>query len=319
LESALVALAVRGDFTMDPNETRIAHLSDVHMLGAAPSEPRGSWSFRHRFLSLGRPLDPAARRRRLALALAHARSAGADRIVISGDLTEVGLRTEFVALGESLHESGFAPDCVTLVPGNHDLYSSPEAWHWAIHGPLAAFAATSATETVGRIIECGSARLLPVDATFHQPMTRSAGALSRETLDAIERCASDPGLADMPLIVVQHHPPFPRGTGVWRWIDGLAGAHRMMAILREFRHLCVMHGHLHTLVTRSIGDEEPRILGATAVVEDQDVPRVRVFDAYHGQLRPVVRPSFASEPRRGRVPALAPFARSVAPNLEAAL
>jgi 3',5'-cyclic AMP phosphodiesterase CpdA len=255
----------------------------------------------------------------LALALAHSRSAGADRVVISGDLTEVGLRTEFEALGESLHESGFAPDCITLVPGNHDLYSSPEAWRWAIHGPLAAFSAASATETAGRIVECGNVRLLPVDATFHQPMMRSAGALSRETLDAIERRASDSGLADKPLIVVQHHPPFLRGTSVWRWIDGLAGARRMMAILRAFRHVFVMHGHLHTLVTRSIGGEEPRILGATAVVEDQDVPRVRVFDASHRQLRPVERSSVAPLPHRGWQPVSEPFMQAVATNLEAAL
>lgn len=304
---------------MDPNRTRIAHISDVHMLGASPSEPRGRWSFRHRFLSFGRSLDPGVRKRRLALALAHARSAGADQVVISGDLTEVGLRTEFVALGESLHESGFAPERITLVPGNHDLYSSPDAWRWAIRGPLAAFAASSATDTAGRIVECAGARLLPVDATFHQPVTRSAGVLSPETLSAMERRVSDPGLADKPLVVVQHHPPFLRGTCVWQWIDGLVGSRRLMDMLSAFRHVFVMHGHLHTLVTRSIGDERPRILGATAVVEDRDGPRVRMFDASHGQLRAVGRPTVASHPHRLRHPAPASFAPSVPPNLEAAL
>jgi 3',5'-cyclic AMP phosphodiesterase CpdA len=240
-------------------------------------------------------------------------------VVISGDLTEVGIPCEFVALGESLHESGFAPDCITLVPGNHDLYSSPEAWRWAIRGPLAAYAATSATETPGRIIDCAGVRLLPVDATFHQPMTRSAGALSSDTLDAIERRASDPGLADKPLIVVQHHPPFLRGTCVWRWIDGLAGSRRIMAMLHAFRHVFVMHGHLHTLVNRSLGDEEPRILGATAVVEDRDVPRVRIFDAARGRLRELTRASSAPAHGRAQSVVASPFVRSAPTNLEAAL
>ncbi len=93
-----------------------------------------------------------------------------------------------------------------------------------------------------------------------------------------------------------------------------------MEIMRAFRHVFVMHGHLHTLVTRSIeGDESPRILGATAVVEDPDVPRVRVFEASRGQLLQVARSSFASAPRRGRMPATPSFGQSVPTSLEAAL
>ena len=51
---------------MDANGTRIAHLSDVHMLDALPSRTRSGWSMGHRFLSFGRPLDPVGRRRKLA-------------------------------------------------------------------------------------------------------------------------------------------------------------------------------------------------------------------------------------------------------------
>jgi 3',5'-cyclic AMP phosphodiesterase CpdA len=240
-------------------------------------------------------------------------------VVISGDLTEVGSRSEFVALGEVLHESGYAPECITLVPGNHDLYSSPDAWRWAIRGPLAAFASTSATETAGRIVECAGARLLPVDATFHQPVTRSAGALSADTLDAMVRRASDPGLTDKPLIIVQHHPPFLRGSCVWRWIDGLVGSRRIMTILHSFRHVFVMHGHLHTLVNRCIGDERPRILGATAVVEDREVPRVRLFDATRGKLHEVARACAGSAEGRGSSVLASPFGCSSPPNLEAAV
>ena len=129
---------------MEASGTRIAHLSDVHMLETRPGRSRAGWSMRHHFLSFGRPLDVAGRRRKLASALSAARRAGAGHVVISGDLTETGLPGEYEALAEALHACEFAPDRITLVPGNHDLYASPDAWRRAIDGPLAAFADTSA-------------------------------------------------------------------------------------------------------------------------------------------------------------------------------
>ena len=56
--------------------TRIAHLSDVHMLDARPSRARSGYSMGHRFLSFGRPLDAVGRQRKLVHALSAARRVG---------------------------------------------------------------------------------------------------------------------------------------------------------------------------------------------------------------------------------------------------
>src|SRR5579862_5041940 len=98
-KSARVALA-DGRRIMEASGTRIAHLSDVHMLEARPGRSRASWSMRHHFLSFGRPLDVAGRRRKLGNSLSAARRAGASHVVISGDLTETGLPGEYEALAE---------------------------------------------------------------------------------------------------------------------------------------------------------------------------------------------------------------------------
>jgi len=268
---------------MNANATRIAHLSDVHMLDARPSRARSGYSMGHRFLSFGRPLDAVGRRRKVAHALSAARRVGADHVVVSGDLTEIGAPGEFETLAEELHASGFAPERITLVPGNHDLYTSPDAWTRAIEGPLAAFRATSAQEP-GRVVEAAGVRFLPLDVARYQPVTRSAGWIDDVALDAVQRRASDAGLADRPLVVVQHHPPFVRNTQAWQWIDGLIGAARLMTILEAFRHLFVLHGHLHSAVNRVLGCGVARVLGATAIVDDKDAPRVRLYDVRDGQL-----------------------------------
>jgi 3',5'-cyclic AMP phosphodiesterase CpdA len=237
----------------------------------------------HRFLSFGRPLDPAARCRKLASALSAAQRVGAHHVVVSGDLTEIGETGEFDTLAETLHASGISPAHLTLVPGNHDLYTSADGWAKALSGPLAAFRPTSA-EQPGRIVECGGVRIMPLDVARHQPVTRSAGWIDDAALDALQRRAQDPGLGDRPLVVVQHHPPFVRATQAWQWIDGLIGAARLMSILEACRHLFVLHGHLHSVVNRVLGCGITRVLGATATVDDKDAPRVRIYDVRDGKL-----------------------------------
>jgi 3',5'-cyclic-AMP phosphodiesterase len=265
------------------NATRIAHLSDVHMLDARPSGARSGYSMGHRFLSFGRALDAVGRRRKLVHALSAARRVGADHVVISGDLTEIGAPGEFECLAETLHESGITPERVTLVPGNHDLYTSPDAWTRALEGPLSAFEPTSATSP-GKIVECAGVRFMPLDVARYQPVTRSAGWIEDAAIDALQRRAADPGLADRPLVVVQHHPPFVRATQAWQWIDGLVGAARLMSLLEAFRNLFVLHGHLHSAVNRVLSCGVARVLGATATVDDTDAPRVRLYDVRERRL-----------------------------------
>jgi hypothetical protein len=134
------------------------------------------------------------------------------------------------------------------------------------------------------VVEVPGATLLPMDATFHQPVTRSAGWLPDDAIDAIERRAKDPALSQRPLVVVQHHPPFLRKTSALHWLDGMVGARRMMDMLETFRHLWVLHGHLHAIVDRALGCGVSRIRGATAVVDDKDESRVRVYDVREGRL-----------------------------------
>jgi 3',5'-cyclic AMP phosphodiesterase CpdA len=268
---------------MNTNAMRIAHLSDVHMLDARPSRARSGYTMGHHFLSFGRPLDAELRKRKLARALSASQRVGADHVVISGDLTEIGAPGEFETLAEVLHDSRIPADRMTLVPGNHDLYSSAEAWKWALQGPLAAFRETS-SDRPDRVVEVAGVRILPIDVARHQPVTRSAGWIGEQELEVIKRHGSDTGLSDRPLVIVQHHPPFVRPTRALHWIDGLVGATHLMSLLETFRHLFVLHGHLHSAVNRALGCGVARILGATAVVDDRDGARVRLYDVRDGQL-----------------------------------
>src|SRR5262249_13042188 len=136
----------------------------------------------------GRPKNAENRRRRVADSLAAARRARGEHLVLTGDLTEDGLDEQFTILAELLNESGWAPERVTLVPGNHDAYTDGEAWDRALAGPLRAYRATS---TPGVPIYLSGSVILPISTAFAQPYTRSAGTIRRTEIDAAARLAEE--------------------------------------------------------------------------------------------------------------------------------
>lgn len=251
--------------------TVIAHLSDVHAL--ASKVVKSHHDLQMRFLSLGRALDVARRKAKLAAALASAAHT-ADHVVVSGDLTEVGLPEQFEAFAEILHDARIPSERIVLVPGNHDAYAERGAFARALEGPLAPWRAGAAANA-GKVVDRGDVVFLPLDVACHQPVTRSAGELGDADAEALGRRLSDPGLARRHVVIVLHHPPFARSNPAWQWIDGLRGARRLMDILARHGRANVMHGHLHYPSDRVVG--EGRIVGAPAVVSEGTGPGFRAY------------------------------------------
>jgi len=236
----------------------VAHLSDLHILETA-ERPR----FDVRFVSLGRRLDARARIESARAAIAHARAHGAEHFLFTGDLTETGTVAQFEALARLLHDAGLEPDEVTLVPGNHDRYSAANGWVAALEGPLRTYS-TNAAKEPGKVVDLGDTVILPVDATFHQPVTRSAGRLDVEVEEALATRIGDPHFAARRVLVAIHHPPHPR-PGPWHWVDGLLGGKRLLAMAAGKSNVTIAHGHLHRHEVRE--HEGARVIGAAAVVD----------------------------------------------------
>jgi Icc protein len=260
--------------------TRVAHISDVHILEPRRRSQRvgfGSYDLSTTIVSIGRPLDADERVRKLRRAIATATRSGAQHLVVSGDLTELGSPSQFEAFAEALHDSHVDPSQVTLVPGNHDAYTSGDAWARALDGPLRAFRESSA-EKAGKLVDRGSLIFMPIDVTCHQAITRSAGEISEDATRAIEHRIIDPALKNKAIVLVQHHPPFSHKRRAVQWIDGLRGWGRLMDLLTRHSRVQILHGHLHHVVDRIIGIGKSRIFGASATVDDGENARVRIYD-----------------------------------------
>jgi 3',5'-cyclic AMP phosphodiesterase CpdA len=260
---------------------RVAHLSDPHLLESRL--PVGAdYTWRTRAVSYARAMNADQRTANLRRALMFAAAHGADHVVLSGDLTEMGSDLQFTVLAETLHDSPIAPERITLVPGNHDAYTSPDGWSRAMQGPLAAFAEASASGPPGKVVERGDVVFLPIDATCFQSITRAGGELTAHTADALEARLEDPAIARKSVVLVQHHPPFaPRGL-LAGWIDGLRGSSRLVDIVRRHANVHLLHGHLHRIADYLLA--RARVFGAPATVDDRDQARVRLYELRAGVL-----------------------------------
>lgn len=101
------------DLDPGPARWRIAHLSDIHMVG----DPYG---FR---LESGRagPRGDAGVARTLAAVAAEDARQRLDWILITGDITDAGRRAEFIAFDDAMAAQPGLRDRVLIIPGNHDV------------------------------------------------------------------------------------------------------------------------------------------------------------------------------------------------------
>jgi 3',5'-cyclic AMP phosphodiesterase CpdA len=263
--------------------TRIAHITDLHLVEHDYARRSASDRYRLQYLNTGRNIDPARRR---AKAVAALRAAGAaDHVVVTGDLTEDGSPAQFEAVAEVLAEAGLDPERVTLVPGNHDLYTAPDAFRRALMGPLRMYAMASAPS---RTVDLGEALLLPICTAVPQSFLRSAGVLDARDAERIAALARRNGT----LIVVQHHPPLGHRNPIRNWIDGLCNVAVSAALLALHAHLHVLHGHLHAQESRQLaGGRLAQVHCAAAVLESG--AHVRFYEADQAGFAPLPAASSA--------------------------
>jgi 3',5'-cyclic AMP phosphodiesterase CpdA len=230
---------------------RVAHLSDPHLSSLIDVKIRDLLNKR----ALGY-LSWRLRRRRehvpeVLAALRHDLSElTPDHIVITGDLIQIGLPSEFQQARQWLETLGHPAD-VTVVPGNHDAYVRT-SWEdtfalWAPYMASDQGLQIGEQRAPGRtpfpsVRVRGHAALIGVSSA-HQSApffaTGSLGAAQMNGLGDVLDLTRRQGLFRMLLI---HHPPLAEMVG-WRkrLTDGVA----LRAILARHGVEMILHGHAH--------------------------------------------------------------------------
>ena len=269
---------------------RIAHLSDLHLLdleGAVPTRLFNKRLTGYANLRLKRghqhkplPVEAAAR---------ELRARGVDHVVVTGDVSNLALEREFDRVRVVLEEElGLAPEDVSLVPGNHDAYTSGSVRARRFSTWFARWTTTDLPEIAGpgefpfvRLRE--RVAIIGLSTAVARPPLVASGELGDRQLDALARALAHPEVRSRTPIVLQHHPIHNPPSRWKALVEGLIDARAEIDALQSTRRGLVLHGHLHRRMHRRIAtrDGSWQSVGATSASLLHDDPdRMAGYNLY---------------------------------------
>ena len=242
----------------EPPSLRLGHISDLHILALA-GVPLRAWASKRitglANLALGRR---GAHAIEIAEALPAAlAAAGVDHVVCTGDLSNLSLDSEFERAAAIIAAIG-GPERVTLIPGNHDVYTRGalqrrrfERWFapW-LTAPGADEKALAATRAAGRahypVIRDLSpfARVYGLSSAVPTPPLLAWGEIDAEQRRRLLEARADEPATIRQRIVLLHHNLHRRGPSQERTAQ-LRHRQAVANTLRELGATLILHGHTH--------------------------------------------------------------------------
>jgi 3',5'-cyclic-AMP phosphodiesterase len=206
----------------------LAHVSDLHLNGSP---------------------GPRAR---LVRALSQAARARADHLLVTGDLTDVGMGSAFDELAQTL--ATHAPMTTTVIPGNHD-------------GTGPGFGRVFGAPAVA---DLGACLVVPLDTRYRgrAPAFWALGEVGSGQLAVLERLTRSP---TRPVLVAMHHNPDPPqgfGAPLWHAVHGLADRDRFLPLLARSSKIHAFCGHGHVRADRG------RVHAAAATIDHPEPLRL---------------------------------------------
>jgi len=270
---------------------RIAHVSDTHVLSTAGSE----WSkmlFNKRLTGHANLVLHRARvhRREYLLAVLASVAAGADHVVVTGDITNLALESEYEEAFALLDRVSRSVE-VTVVPGNHDIYLPsigrerrfPHHFRRLVESDLPDLALDLPAGPYPCVKLRGPAAIIALSSAVPRPPFIAAGYLGDAQLAALAKVLTHSEVVRRTPVILIHHPPVDTRSCLARFRDGLLDAAALRNTLGSLSRGLVLFGHLHMRVrcllrtTTGVLD----VIGASGAALDHPNPSVRAgFNRY---------------------------------------
>lgn len=255
----------------------LAHLSDPHLGPLPPVRPTDILNKRFfGYLSWLRKRRAMHRPEVLAALAADLATAGADHLVITGDLTNIALEQEFSQVGDWLHSLG-SGEQVTVIPGNHDAYVavpwdvSLGKWQAFMTGDPVKISGSAGAAPANGAVQPeppkagpdafpfvrfrGPAAILGLSSAQPTPLFCAHGTLGETQLARLSDSLDRLGREGWFRIVLLHHPPSLEGIARRK---RLIDAEPFRKVIADHGAELVLHGHDHTFGKQTIdGPEGP--------------------------------------------------------------
>jgi 3',5'-cyclic AMP phosphodiesterase CpdA len=272
---------------------KIAHLSDLHLLAIDGVPFRRFLNKRATgWLNLRVKRGAIHRASYVRALLREVTLMRVDHVVITGDLTNLALESEFDLARDTLsRELGMDPSEVTVVPGNHDLYTRGalrsgrfekyfERW---LRSDLPELAVDTNGGRFPIVRLRDDVAIVGLSSAVPRPPFIAAGELGEAQIEALKRVLAHPEVARRTAVLVLHHPVLQHGSALKRYAEGLRDAASLRSALQPLERGLVLHGHLHRRLQRSIATTRGRLyqLSATSASLDHAAPdRMAGFNLY---------------------------------------
>lgn len=232
---------------------RFAHLSDLHALDLAGLSAASFWRFLNKRLAGGVNLL-RKRKDNHPIHVLDALCADVDRqpldhVVVTGDLTNLSLPSEFARARQALEGIRLGPQGITVIPGNHDAYVWSSVLFQHFERALGPYARGDDADPDARPTfpflrrrEVGdvSLSLIACSTARPSPVPFADGRLGQSQLDAVEKLLEKERGRFRVLLI--HHPPLPQSLDFLRRLRDREKLHQVLA--RVGAEL-VLHGHEH--------------------------------------------------------------------------
>jgi 3',5'-cyclic AMP phosphodiesterase CpdA len=215
-----------------------------------------------------------------------------DHLVITGDLTNLALESEYELARDLLErELGFDPARITVVPGNHDVYTRGSLSSRRFESYFAPWLQSDlpelATDTRGGrfpVVKLrGTAAIIGLSSALPRPPLVSAGELGHAQITALARILEHPEVAGRTVVLAMHHPAVVRWSRLKTHLEGLRDAPELLALLHGIPRGLLLHGHLHRRIQRNVPTDGGHWhqVGATSASLHHEAPdRMAGFNVY---------------------------------------
>ena len=236
---------------------RFVHLSDPHLTTLEAVRWHQLLSKRVLgYLSWRRGRRAEHRREVLDALVDDMHEARPQHVVITGDLTHIGLPDEFRQARYWLERLGEAGD-VTIIPGNHDTYAR-HAWSdtFALWEPwmrsdtvTGHMPITSRDELFPSLRIRHGVALIGLSSAVTTAPFLATGELGEAQLKRLAVVLRETGVQGLFRVVMLHHPP---GEGTEKWRKRLTDTAALARVLAEYGAELILHGHSHRALHSSI-------------------------------------------------------------------